>query len=89
MYQYPIDLDWTTKEIIDVIHFYGKIEEAYEKGVPRDQLMAAYRRFKEIVPSKAEENRLGREFEEVSGYSLYKVMKKGKEGKEGDIIKLP
>lgn len=88
MYQYPIDIDWSTKEIIDVVNFFEKIEAVYEKGVERDQLMAAYRRFKEIVPGIAEEKRIGREFEEVSGYSLYRAVKKGKEGKSGDIIKL-
>ncbi|MED3624379.1 UPF0223 family protein [Neobacillus thermocopriae] len=85
-YQYPIDYSWSTKEIIDVISFFEKIEKAYESGIERDELINAYRRFKEIVPSKAEENTVYREFEEVSGYSSYLVVKKAKEANPGDKI---
>lgn len=54
-YQYPMNEDWSTEEAIDVISFFQTVELAYEKGVERDVLMSAYRRFKEIVPGKAEE----------------------------------
>jgi len=87
-YQYPIDHDWTTDEIIDVIHFFETIEMAYEKGVNREQLLEVYRRFKEIVPSKAQEKKLCSEFEEVSGYSTYRTIKKGKESDSGLIIRM-
>ncbi|WP_153126498.1 UPF0223 family protein [Peribacillus tepidiphilus] len=85
-YQYPIDLDWSTEEIIDVINFYECVERAYEKGIQRGKLMAAYRRFKEIVPGKAEEKKIFNEFEEVSGYSSYRTVKKAKETNENDVI---
>jgi uncharacterized protein YktA (UPF0223 family) len=78
-YQYPIDYHWSTDEIVDVIKFYEAIEMAYEKGIDREHLMLVYRRFKEIVPSKAEEKTLCSEFEEISGYSAYRVLKKAKE----------
>jgi uncharacterized protein YktA (UPF0223 family) len=87
-YSYPFSYDWTTQEIIDVIKFFESIERAYEKGIERDQLMNAYRRFKEIVPSKSEEKKLCGEFEETSGYSSYHVIKKAKEAKSGDFIKM-
>lgn len=87
-YQYPIDHHWTTEEIVDVIHFFEKIEAAYEKGIERELLMAAYRRFKEIVPSKAEEKKICGEFEETSGYSSYRVIKKAKESEQGTKIKM-
>lgn len=77
-YQYPIDYDWTTAEIIDVIHFFESIEKAYEKGIDRGELMDAYRRFKEIVPGIAEEKRIGGEFEKMSGYSSYRTIQKAK-----------
>lgn len=85
-YQYPIDYTWTTEEIIDVIKFYESIEKSYEKGIDRVELMAAYRRFKEIVPSIAEEKKLCREFEDISGYSAYRTMKKAKESAESANI---
>jgi uncharacterized protein YktA (UPF0223 family) len=87
-YQYPIDHTWSTEEIIDVIHFFEHIEQAHEKGTDRDSLMAAYRRFKEIVPSKSEEKQLFSQFEEESGYSSYRTVKKAKEASEGDRIRM-
>jgi uncharacterized protein YktA (UPF0223 family) len=85
-YQYPIDYHWTTEEIVDVIKFYEAVEKAYEKGINRDELMNSYRRFKEIVPSKAEEKTLCGEFEEMSGYSAYRAIKKAKEATPEDKI---
>jgi len=87
-YQYPIDYHWTTEEIVDVVHFFEKVEAAYEKGIDREVLMSAYRRFKEIVPSKAEEKKLDHEFEETSGYSIYRVMKKAKDADTNTKIRM-
>ncbi|MEH7108016.1 UPF0223 family protein [Bacillus sp. JJ1764] len=85
-YQYPIDYSWSTQEIVDVITFFEAVEKAYETGVERDQMLAAYRRFKEIVPSKAEEKSICNEFEDISGYSAYRTIKKSKESASGDRI---
>lgn len=85
-YQYPIDYRWSTEEIVDVVHFFEAIEKAYESGIERDQLMSIYRRFKEIVPSKAEEKTVCGEFEEISGYSSYRAIKKAKEASPGERI---
>lgn len=87
-YSYPFCYDWSTQEIIDVIKFFTAIETAYERGMKREELMDVYRRFKEIVPSKSEENRLYTEFEKESGYSSYTVMKQVKEAKNGDWIRI-
>ncbi|MDR0137197.1 UPF0223 family protein [Metabacillus idriensis] len=87
-YQYPIQPDWSTNEIIDVIAFFQSIEKAYEKGISREDLMKAYRRFKEIVPGKAEEKNLCDDFEEMSGYSSYRAIKKSRESSDSDQIKM-
>jgi uncharacterized protein YktA (UPF0223 family) len=87
-YQYPISLDWSTEETVDVIKFFESIEKAYEKGIERTELLSAYRRFKEIVPSKAEEKTICNEFEEVSGYSSYRVIKKAKDIEEKQTVKM-
>ncbi|MCM3123466.1 UPF0223 family protein [Mesobacillus sp. AQ2] len=87
-YQYPIDYTWSTDEIVDVIHFYECIEKAHEKGIDRDTLLQAYRRFKEIVPGKAEEKTLFNEFEEVSGYVSYQAVKEIKQTGTGEKIKV-
>ncbi|WP_449622473.1 UPF0223 family protein [Robertmurraya sp. Marseille-Q9965] len=87
-YQYPIDYHWSTEEIVDVIKFFEHIEAAYEKGIERDALMSAYRRFKEIVPSKAEEKKICGEFEEMSGYSSYRTIQRAKDAESGQKIKM-
>ncbi|WP_421384372.1 UPF0223 family protein [Bacillus salacetis] len=86
-YQYPFSLDWSTDEVIDVVAFFQSVEKAYEKGIEREKLMSAYRRFKEIVPGKADEKRICNEFEESSGYSSYRAVKKLKES-DREIIKM-
>ncbi|MFS1518217.1 UPF0223 family protein [Bacillus sp. SM2101] len=85
-YQYPISYDWNTNEIVDVVRFFETIEHAYEKGIAKETLMEAYRVFKKVVPSKAEEKKLCKEFEEISGYSSYHTVKKAKEAITNDAI---
>ncbi|MCA1319005.1 UPF0223 family protein [Bacillus tianshenii] len=87
-FSYPISYDWTTDEIVDVIAFYEAVEQAYDKGIERDQLMSVYRRFKEIVPGKAEERNLANEYEELSGFSAYQTIKKAKSLESGDKVKM-
>lgn len=84
-YQYPLDMDWSTDDMIKVTTMYQLVEDAYEHGVDRDNLLAAYRGFKSVVPDKATEKQLGREFEEASGYSLYQVVKAAREGSRQKI----
>ncbi|MGT2926178.1 UPF0223 family protein [Streptococcus cuniculipharyngis] len=78
-YTYPIDLSWSTDEITSVLHFFSKIEAAYETRVDTTELLVAYDHFKQIVPGKAQEKQLDREFEKLSGYSTYQAVKKAKE----------
>ena len=87
-YQYPIDYEWSTEEIVSVISFFLVIEKAYEKGIERDQLMNLYKEFKQIVPSKSEEKKVCNEFEEVSGYSAYQAIKKAKNSPNDSYIKM-
>lgn len=79
MYDYPIDYTWSTEEIIDVIALYNAVEKAYEEGISKEEFMKCYRRFTEIVDSKAEQKRIDKEFEHVSQYSIYKVYKASQE----------
>ena len=82
-YQYPLDLDWSTDEMVIVMKMWERLEQAYEKGLPSSTFLEAYQAFKKVVPSIGEEHRLGREFEELSGYSLYHAVQAAKktEGK--------
>ncbi|MBD5806007.1 UPF0223 family protein [Lactobacillus sp. 0.1XD8-4] len=78
-YSYPLDPSWTTKEMEQVIAMFRAVEDAYEVGVDRRLVLECYRAFKQVVPSKAEEKQLGREFEKNSGYVLYQVVKEAQE----------
>lgn len=86
-YTYPFSLDWSTEEIVDVVQFFEAIEKAYENGIKREELVKRYRRFKEIVPSIAEEKTYFREFEKESGYVSFPIIKMVKEQSDGTIIK--
>lgn len=86
-YSYPLSKDWSTDEIIKVVQFFEVIEKAYETGVKREVLMDRYRKFKEVVPSMAEEKSYFREFEKESGLVSYTIIKKMKETTAGAIIK--
>ncbi|CQR47829.1 hypothetical protein BN1058_02160 [Paraliobacillus sp. PM-2] len=84
-YSYPIDESWSTDEVIDVVNFLSLIEKANEQSVNRNNLMVAYRRFKQIVPSKSEEKQIGKQFEQGTGYSIYRTMKQAKESQSDKI----
>ncbi|GGN58378.1 MULTISPECIES: UPF0223 family protein [Oceanobacillus] len=77
-YSYPIDETWSQQEIVDVVNFFNLIEQAYENQVRRDDIIALYRRFKEIVPSKSEEKQLFATFTKASGYAPYPVVKQAR-----------
>lgn len=87
-YSYPFSIDWSTDEIIDVVAFFEGIEMAYEKGIKRQDLLSRYRRFKEIVPSIAEEKTYFREFEEESGYASFPAIKDMKAKSGDEVIKI-
>ncbi|MBP1948755.1 UPF0223 family protein [Virgibacillus litoralis] len=78
-YHYPLDESWSKEEIIEVVNFFTLIEEAYEQQVKREDILAAYRKFKDVVPSKSEEKTYFADFEKASGYASYPVVKKARE----------
>ena len=64
----------------------GCLRASVQEGkVEAQKLLDSYKGFKAVVPSKSEEKRLGREFETVSGYSLYRAVQAAKEKGEGKI----
>lgn len=78
-YSYPLDEEWSKTDMIDVVHFFNMIEKAYESSVNCADLLAAYQRFKEIVPSKSQEKVCFADFQKSSSYSSYHVVKKARE----------
>ena len=85
-YHYPIDMNWSKDEVIDVVGFLTMIEKAYESsGVARDDILESYRKFKRIIPSKSEEKQILSRFEKESGYSGYLTVKKARESNQERI----
>ncbi|MFV8826990.1 UPF0223 family protein [Alkalihalobacterium sp. APHAB7] len=84
----PISLDWSKKEVIDVMAFFQAVQEAHGSGVERAKLLSLYRRFKEIVPSKSEEKQLFKQFDEEAGVSCYHAVKKAREDEQAQKIKM-
>lgn len=84
-YQYPLDLDWTTEEMVIVTNMWTAVEQANETGLPVDKFLTTYQQFKTVVKSIGEEKRLGRELESASGYSLYRTLQQAKKQGSGKL----
>lgn len=84
-YQYPLDLDWTTDEMVVVTNMWTAVEKVYETGLETTAFLNIYKQFKEVVKSIGEEKRLGNEFERVSGYSLYRAVQQAKNQETGKL----
>ncbi|UTH14534.1 UPF0223 family protein [Macrococcus equipercicus] len=83
-YSYPIDLSWSPEEMVDVVNFLSCIEEAYESKIDPALMNDRYQRFKHVVPGKAEENTIYKDFKKASGYDGYIVVKAMKEALKKD-----
>ena len=47
-YSYPIDVDWSQEEILEVMAFYNLIEDAYESEANVEQLDKAYKTLRKL-----------------------------------------
>ena len=74
------------EELASVLSFLMMLKPPYEGKVEAKKLLDSYKEFKAVVPSKSEEKRLGREFETVSGYSLYRAVQAAKEKGKGRFL---
>jgi uncharacterized protein YktA (UPF0223 family) len=79
VYSYPIDYNlFTPEEVAQIVEFLSLIEDANEKKVDSMVLSKKHQIFQKIVNSKSLEKKIDRDFEKVSGYSIYKTIKKYK-----------
>lgn len=80
MYSYPIDyMYYEQDEIIIIAEFLSMIEEANTKRIDKNVLLKKYNIFRNIIGSISEEKTLDKEFEKLSGYSIYKTIQKYKD----------
>ncbi|KFZ26615.1 MAG: hypothetical protein KQ78_01140 [Candidatus Izimaplasma bacterium HR2] len=79
MYSYPIDYDlYTPEEVVTLVEFYALIEDANEGKVNKEVLIKKHNEFRKILNSISIEKQIDKEFEKISGYSIYKTIKKYK-----------
>jgi uncharacterized protein YktA (UPF0223 family) len=79
MYKYPIDYElFNQEEVVTIIEFLSLIEDANERKVKVDPFVLSkkHQKYRSVVNSKAIEKQIDRDFEKVSGYSIYKTIKK-------------
>lgn len=80
MYSYPIDYtEFNQDEIIKIVEFLSLVEDANEGKVDSQKLMKKYNEFRKIINSQSYEKTIDRDFQKVSGYSIYKTIKKYKD----------
>lgn len=73
-YNYPLNSDWSTEEMVAVVQFFEVIEKAYESKVKASDVKERYLQLRAIIPSKAEEKTIFRDFEKASSYNSYRVV---------------
>ena len=79
MYSYPIDYDlYNPEEVIKLVEFYALVEDANEGKGNKEILIKKYNEFRKIVNSVSMEKQIDKEFEKLSGYSIYKTISKFK-----------
>lgn len=87
-YSYPLDIEWSQTEMIQVMAMWQTLEDVYETGVLVDDFKKAYQAFKGVIKSIGEERQLGRDFEEASGYSLYHAVQESQKLSSGMKLKM-
>lgn len=86
---YPIDNDWTTEEIIKVVEFYAAIGTAYDKGIKAAVLKEKHTAYKTVVSTISGDKQIDRQFEKLTGYSIYRTVKKMRQIEDSAILTMP
>jgi uncharacterized protein YktA (UPF0223 family) len=77
MYSYPIDYElFTTEEILGIVEFLNLVESANDQKKVPENIVKAYKKYRSIINSPSIEKQIDRDFEKLSGYSIYKTMNK-------------
>ncbi|GAK07372.1 UPF0223 family protein [Geomicrobium sp. JCM 19038] len=84
----PLSPDWSQEEIVAVANFFSVIEQVYDQGKQASEVLAAYKQFKSVVPSKSEEKKTFQEYDEQADTSTYSVIQKAKAVEPDEKVKL-
>ncbi|CAM3067578.1 UPF0223 family protein [Leuconostoc rapi] len=73
-YTLPIDSNWTVEDIVKVSNLIDGVLAVYETGISKRILLERFDMFREVMPAKSEQKQFDRDFEQQTGYSIYKTM---------------
>ncbi|ADG41379.1 UPF0223 family protein [Leuconostoc kimchii] len=73
-YTLPIESNWTVEDIVTVSNLIDGVLAVYETGISKRILLERFDQFREVMPAKSEQKQFDRDFEQQTGYSIYKTM---------------
>ena len=77
MYTYPIDYTlYNQDEIVELIEFFSLIEDANEGKSNKENLLKKHKRYINILNNKTTEKEIDKDFEKLSGFSIFRTIKK-------------
>lgn len=74
-YPIPLDLSWSTTEMVAVTQLVDAVFAAHETGIDREALLAKARAYRQILPTKSEQKQFERQIEQETGISIYQTIK--------------
>lgn len=79
MFSYPIDyMLFDQDEIIKLVDFLSMVEDANNKKIDGKVLLKKYNVYRSIINSQSMEKTIDRDYQKLSGYSIYQTIKKYK-----------
>ncbi|AEJ30641.1 UPF0223 family protein [Leuconostoc sp. C2] len=73
-YTLPIESNWTVEDIVTVSNLIDGVLAVYETGISKRILLERFDQFREVMPAKSEQKQFDRDFEQQTGYSIYKTI---------------
>lgn len=73
-YTLPIESNWTVEDIVTVSNLIDGVLVVYETGISKRILLERFDQFREVMPAKSEQKQFDRDFEQQTGYSIYKTI---------------
>ena len=65
---------FTTEEIVKIFNFYSLIERTKHQNIKKDELLNAYKEYRNIINNIALQKKYDKNFEKVSGVSIYQII---------------
>lgn len=84
-YSYSLDPEWNQDQLLATMAIFNLTEDAYETKLNVADFQKAWQQYQTLFPAKMDQRQIDREFERVSGYSIYAVQKAVAQAKSATI----